>query len=78
LHKWLLQDQSAHDQRGHDPKIQRIMDMRREFRVHAIGYTHGTGKLIIIFQKKVDSTHHLIGHGWVKGIFALKDGGAMG
>jgi hypothetical protein len=54
------------------------MDMRREFRVHDIGYTHGTWKKIIIFQKKVESTHHLIVRGWVKGVFALEDGGAMG
>ena len=54
------------------------MDMRREFRVHDIGYTHGTGKIIVIFQKKVGSTHHLIGRGWVNGVIALEDGGAMG
>jgi hypothetical protein len=28
--------------------------------------------------KKVDSTHHLIGRGWVKGVIALEDGGVMG
>jgi hypothetical protein len=44
-------DQSAHDQRGHDPKIKRVMDMRREICVHDIGYTLGAGKKIIIFQK---------------------------
>jgi hypothetical protein len=28
--------------------------------------------------KKVESTHHLIVRGWVKGVFALEDGGTMG